>query len=63
MNAGLLKRTTLCVLPHTKSLAAAFPGTLMLSAHVFLVFHMCIGKLLMVHGDRGADLERTAEPC
>ena len=40
LNAGLLKRTDLCVLPHTKSLAAVFPGTIMLSARVFPFFLM-----------------------
>ena len=62
LNAGLLKRAAPCVFPHTKPLTTAFPGTIVLSAHVFPVFHMCIGGLLLVRRDLGADLERTAEP-
>ena len=63
LNAGLLKRTALCVLPHTESLAAAFPGAIMLSAHMFSIFHMSIRGRLMVRRDYSADLERTTEPC
>ena len=63
MNVWLLKRTALCVLPHTKPLTAAFPSTIMLSAHVLSIFRMCVGGVLLVRRDYGADLERTAEPC